>query len=155
MLVLSPQLHFKCFKVGNLIEGISVPPWPGSPLSGLPRSHWQDPTGALSFLPQSPPVCNALPWPSPKILLSGMRNHREGGLQQLGLIPFTPKARYAPPPNSAPNSCGPGLLASLLPHFLTLALRKEKYHQDRVWGGAVTSSQLGPGSGLGGGGCPE
>lgn len=31
----------------------------------------------------------------------------ELGFQQLGLIPFTLKAGHAPPPNSAPSSCGP------------------------------------------------
>lgn len=52
-----------------------------------------------------PPVSRTLPQPSPKALLSGMQNQLEVGFQQLGLIPFTPKAGPAPT-NSAPSSCG-------------------------------------------------
>lgn len=62
-----------------------------------------------------PPVSNALPQPSPKALLSGMQNQPEVGFQQLGLIPFTPKAGHAPstlPPAAVAQDC-------CLPHSLT------------------------------------
>lgn len=154
MLVLSPQLHFKFFKDGNLIEGISVPPWPGSPLSGLTRSHWRDPPMQP---PQEPspsfPRVPQFVMPSPGHLqrfcfLECRITGREDSSSWVS-SPSPQRLDMPPhpilPPTAVAQDCWRpcSLTSSPLP--------LERRNTTKTgFGGAVTSSQLGPGCGLGG-----
>lgn len=93
------------------------------------------------------PPEDPLPSPEPPVLVPSPRHPQgsafwnadqpEFGFQQLGLIPFTPKAGHAPP-TLPPGSCGPEQLAASLPHLCTRPLERRNTTKG---GWAVTSGQ--------------